>query len=96
MGTGFAKRKKQAKMMQAQIGKLQQDMQNIEATGTAGGGLVTITLTGDHEFKSIRIKPECVDKEDIEALEDLIKLAFKDASTKLQAQMPSFPGMPSF
>lgn len=102
MGSGFAKKKKQAKMMQEQLSHMQNKLQNLEAVGTAGNGLVTVTLTGDNELKQIKIKPECVDPEDVEGLEVLIKAAFNDASKKLQAdsmgQMagklpPGFPGL---
>ncbi len=85
MGTGFAKKKKQARQMQDQLMEMQSKMENAEATGTAGNGLVTITLTSS-EIKTLKIKPECVDAEDIEGLEDLIKAAYKDAATKLEAQ----------
>lgn len=100
MGTGFAKKKKQAKMMQDQLSQMQSKLQDLEIVGTAGNGLVTVTMSGDHELKQIKIKPECVDPEDIEGLEDLIKSAFADASKKLQAdsmkhmKMPGMPGMP--
>ena len=99
MGTGFAKRKKQTKMFQEQLTQMQTQMQKTEVVGTAGNGLVTITLSGDCELKKIQIKPECVDPEDIEGLQDLIKAAFTDASKKLQEQsataMPQMPaGMP--
>ncbi len=99
MGTGFAKKKKQAKMFQEQLNKLQTEMKNIEVTGSAGNGLVTLTLNGDNEMKQLKIKPECVDLEDIEGLEDLLKAAYHDALTKLKAQteenMPTMPGMPN-
>jgi DNA-binding YbaB/EbfC family protein len=88
MGSGFAKKKKEAKMMQQQFSQLQEQMSHLEITGSAGGGLVTITLTGDAEMKSIKIKPECVDKDDIEGLEILIKAAHADAQAKLQEQSP--------
>ena len=85
MGTGFAKKKKEARAMQEQLTKMQSNLQNMEVVGTAGNGLVTVTLTGDNELKQIKIKPECVDPEDVEGLEDLIKAAHKDASEKLKA-----------
>lgn len=94
MGTGFSKKKKQAKMLQEQFTKLQSQLQTSEATGSAGNGLVTITLTGEHELKQIKIKPECVDPEDVEGLEDLIKAAYADALNKLKSESPQLPGMP--
>ncbi len=95
MGSGFAKKKKQAKMLQQQFGKIQEQLQNSEFVGSAGNGLVTITLSGEHEIKQLKIKPECVDKEDIEGLEDLIKAAYKDAASKIKSEsMGSMPGMP--
>lgn len=95
MGTGFSKKKKQARALQEQFTKLQSQMQQAEAVGVAGNGLVTITLTGEHELKAIKIKPECVDPEDIEGLEDLIKAAYKDAAQKLSSSLPqNMPQMP--
>jgi nucleoid-associated protein EbfC len=101
MGTGFSKKKKQAKMLQAQFSEMQNKLQQTEVTGTAGNGLVTLTLSGEHELKNIRIKPECVDPEDIEGLQDLIKAAYNDARSKLEKesdlskmQIPGGGGMP--
>lgn len=87
MGTGFAKKKKQSKEMQSQLSQMQSNLKNVEVTGTAGNGLVSLTLSGEHDLKQIKIKPECVDPEDVEGLEDLIKAAFKDASNQLTAKM---------
>lgn len=96
MGSGFAKKKKQAKVLQEQLSQLQTQMQTAEAQGSAGNGLVTLTLSGEHELKNITIKPECVDPEDVEGLQDLIKAAFADATAKLTAQSPKMPpGMPN-
>ncbi len=95
MGSGFAKKKKQAKALQEQFSKMQEQIKTAEAVGTAGNGLVTITLSGENDLKSIKIKPECVDPEDIEGLEDLIKAAYNDAAAKIKSQTtPSMPGMP--
>lgn len=94
MGSGFARKKKEAKMMQQQFGQLQEQMSNLEITGSAGGGLVAITLTGEGEMKSIKIKPECVDKDDIDGLEVLIKAAHADAQKKLKEHSPKgIPGL---
>ncbi len=92
MGSGFARKKKEAKLMQQQFSQLQSQMSTMEVSGTAGGGLVTITLTGEGEMKSIKIKPDCVDKEDIDGLELLIKSAYGDAQKKLKENAP--PGLP--
>lgn len=102
MGSGFAKKKKQARAFQEQLTKmqseLQEQMQKTEVVGTAGNGLVTIVLSGEYEMKSISIKPDCIDKEDAEGLQDLIQAAYNDAAAKLQEQqkvdMPQMPGMP--
>ena len=100
MGSGFLKKKKQAKMMQAQFSNMQEELSQklelLEVTGSSGSGLVEITLNGANEMKKIRIKPECVDAEDIEGLETLIKAAYNDACEKLKEQSdPSnFAGMP--
>lgn len=93
MGSGFAKKKKEAKLMQQQFSQIQAQMSSMEVTGSAGAGLVTITLTGDGDMKSIKIKPECVDKDDIDGLELLVKSAYVDAQKKLKENTPS--GLPS-
>lgn len=79
-------------MLQQKFSQFQNQMQNAEAIGTAGNGLVTITLSGENELKQIKIKPECVDPEDIEGLEDLIKAAYADATNKLKALSQEIPG----
>jgi nucleoid-associated protein EbfC len=89
MGSGFSRKKKEAKLMQQQFSQIQEQMSHMEIVGTAGGGLVSMTLTGQGDIKSIKIKPECVDKEDIEGLEILIKAAHADAQKKLKKQSPS-------
>jgi len=80
-------------MLQEQFAKLQGELKESEATGTAGGGLVSVTLNGDHEMVSIKIKPECVDPEDVEALEDLVRAAYTEACKQLSENSP-LNGMP--
>lgn len=89
MGSGFAKKKKEAKALQEKFAKMQEKMKSEVVEGSAGGGLVTVTLNGEHEMKKISIKPECVDPEDIEGLEDLIRAAYTDAHKKLEDNMPN-------
>ena len=88
MGSGFSKLKKQRKQFENQLSKLQAELDVSEFEGTAGNGLVKVLLNGQKELKSITIQPECVDREDIEGLQDLIQAAFKDASDKLEKSSP--------
>ena len=88
MGSGFAKKKKQQKVFQEQLAKMQDEMQNAEYTGSAGNGLVEATISGERNLKAVKIKPECVDPEDVEGLQDLIVEAFNDAGKKLDEQSP--------
>ncbi len=91
MGSGFSKMKKQAKLMQQQMSLAKQTLENTTIEGSAGGGLVTVILSGSKELKKIVIRPECVNPNDIEGLQDLILGAFEDAATKADAQTPSMP-----
>ncbi len=76
--------------------RMQDTIKSIEVEGTAGNGLVTIILDGDHKMKKLTIKPECADPEDIEGLQDLIKAAYSDALNKLQKESTKgMPQMPS-
>jgi len=94
MGTGFAKKKKEAKLFQQQFQKLQTELKEKEFSGTAGYGLVIVTLNGEGILKQIKIKPECVDPEDVDGLEMLIKAAFEDAHRKIESQTSAIPGLP--
>jgi DNA-binding YbaB/EbfC family protein len=86
MGSGFSKLKKQAKQFESQYAKIQEEMRALEVTGSAGNGLVTLVLNGQHELKDIKIKPACVDSNDVEGLQDLIRAAYADAHAQIQAQ----------
>lgn len=100
MGSGFAKKKKEARHLQEQFQKMQSELEHTEFTGSAGNGLVAITLNGDGHLKSIKIKPDCVDPEDVEGLEALIKAAHHEAEKKVKehssGSMPKLPGGFSF
>ena len=97
MGTGFAKKKKQAKQLQEQMAMLQQTMaskmDSLEVEGSAGNGLVRVTLSGTGEMKRIKIDPECVDPEDIEGLEALVKAAHTEAFKEVQKAAEQSPSM---
>ena len=87
MGSGFAKMKKQARMLEQQMDKMRAERKNTEATGTAGNGLVSVVLNGEKEMKSIQIQPECL--ADVEALQDLIQAAHTDALRRIEESAPS-------
>ncbi|MGR3973317.1 MAG: YbaB/EbfC family nucleoid-associated protein [Candidatus Rhabdochlamydia sp.] len=95
MGNSFSKLKKQARQIESQYNQMQETLKAQEVVGVAGGGLVQITLSGDHAFKKIVIQPACVDANDIEGLQDLIQAAYMDAHHKLSDQATHMlPGMP--
>ena len=70
---------KQAQKMQQQIADAQAELAETEVTGTAGGGLVTVTVTGSGEAVNVKIDPKVVDPEDVETLEDLVLAAIHNA-----------------
>jgi len=74
---------KQAQMMQANLQKAQAELANIDIEGTAGNGLIKITISCKHEIKKIDIDPSLL--EDKEMLEDLIMVAFKDALSRVES-----------
>ena len=80
--------------MMARIQKMQEDMQttqeeieNTDFTAGAGGDAVTVTVNGKHEVQSIKIKPDVVDPEDVEMLEDFLTIAFNEAVRKANDTM---------
>ena len=75
----------QAQAMQQQLLTAQQELAETEITGTAGGDLVTATITGAGELIGLQIKPEAVDADDTETLADLVVAAVRDATSKSQA-----------
>jgi DNA-binding YbaB/EbfC family protein len=70
---------KQAQQMQEQLAKAQQELAGQEFQGSAGGGMVTAIVTGDHQLKEVRISPDVVDPNDVEMLEDLVVAAVRQA-----------------
>ncbi len=94
MGSGFSKMKKQARLMQEQFSQAKSKMESTFVEGSAGNGLVVVTLNGGKELKKISIRPECLS--DAEGLQDLIIAAFEDASSKLEETGPSTPDLNLF
>ncbi|CAH8768012.1 YbaB/EbfC family nucleoid-associated protein [Paenibacillus dendritiformis] len=75
---------KQVKKMQEQMLKAQEQLADKKITGTSGGGAVTVEVNGHKKVLSITLKPEVVDPEDIEMLQDLVITAVNDALTKAE------------
>jgi DNA-binding YbaB/EbfC family protein len=75
----------QAQAMQEQLLNAQQELAELQVEGSAGGGLVTATVTGAGELVGLVIKPEVVDPDDTETLADLIVAAVRDATNEAQA-----------
>ena len=74
-----------AKEMQAKFEAMQQEMASIEATGQAGGGMVSVTLSGKMEMRALKIDPSLFKEDEVEILEDLILAAHNDAKAKVEA-----------
>ncbi len=91
MGSGFSKMKKQARMLQQQFSQIQEEMKSLVVKGSAGNGLVQIEMNGEKEVLKVFIKPDCVDKNDVEGLQDLILAAFKDAEQQVKQQSSDSP-----
>ena len=75
---------KQAQQMQQRMQQVQQQLEELEVEATAGGGVVKVTATGKKTIKQIEIKPEAVDLDDVEMLEDIITAAVNEALSKAE------------
>jgi len=75
---------KQAQEMQGKFQKIQDELQLITVTGSAGGGMVTADVTGTGQIKKIKLDANVVNPADLEMLEDLIVVAVSDAQQKAQ------------
>jgi hypothetical protein len=76
---------KQAQKMQQQLADAQAELAETEVVGTAGGGLITVTVRGTGEVESIKIDPKAVDPDDVETLEDLVLVALHNAAASAKA-----------
>jgi DNA-binding YbaB/EbfC family protein len=102
MRGNIAQLMQQAQKMQENVQRAQEELAQIEVTGSAGAGMVTVTLTGRMECRKVRIDPSVIS--DAEMAEDLVAAAFNDAVNKINAEsqtrmsaatagMPMPPGM---
>ena len=80
---------KQAKELQEKMQNLQAEIAALEASGSAGAGLVTVTVDGKGGLKAVKIDPSLAKPDELEILEDLIVAAARDARAKVDAQAES-------
>ena len=104
MRGNIAQLMQQAQKMQENLQRAQEDLAKLEVTGSAGGGMVSVTLSGTKECRKVRIDPSLLAEPDAEMIEDLVAAAFNDAANKVDTEskakmgaatagMPIPPGM---
>ena len=84
VGGGMGDMMKQAQKMQADMEAMQAELDERTETVTAGGGAITVTVSGKKEIKEITISPEVVDPDDVEMLQDLVVAAVNEALRKIE------------
>jgi len=102
----YAKMLKQVQEMQRRMAKAQEELAQETVEASAGGGMVTVVMSGSLEVREVRIKPEAVDPDDVEMLEDLVVAATNEALRAAQAlaseklggatgglDLPNIPGL---
>ena len=85
-GMNQAAMMKQVQKMQQEMLRAQEELQNKTYTATAGGGMVTASVNGSHEIVALEIKPEAVDPEDVEMLQDMVIAAVNEAMRAAEAE----------
>ena len=78
---------KQAQAMQSKMAEMQEKLETIEVSGSAGAGMVTVSLNGKGAMRGIKIDPALAKADEIEILEDLIAAAHSDAKSKLEQKI---------
>lgn len=84
MNPNYQKMMKQVQKMQADMAKAQEELAKEEVEASAGGGMVTVRMTGALEITSVKIDPAAVDPEDVELLEDMVLAAANEALRSAQ------------
>ena len=83
---------KQAQQMQTRMAEAQTQLENSRHEGSAGGGMVKVTLSGKHELLSLTIQPEVVNPDEVAMLEDLVRAAFTQARNSASAMQKELLG----
>ena len=85
-GMNQAAMMRQAQKMQQDLLRMQEEQENKTHTATAGGGMVSATVNGKHEIVSLEIKPDAVDPDDVEMLQDMVIAAVNEAMRAADAE----------
>jgi len=106
MNPQYQKMMKQVQEMQRKMAEAQEQLADETVEASAGGGMVTVVMTGALEVREVRIKPEAVDPDDVEMLQDLVTAATNEALRSAQAlaserlggatgglDLPNIPGL---
>ncbi|MDP8978336.1 MAG: YbaB/EbfC family nucleoid-associated protein [Actinomycetota bacterium] len=75
----------QAQALQAKLGEAQEELAGTDVSGSAGGGMVTVVVSGDGALRSVTIAPEAVDPDDVDMLQDMVTAAVNDALQRAEA-----------
>ncbi|WP_348663889.1 YbaB/EbfC family nucleoid-associated protein [Chlamydia vaughanii] len=95
MGSGYAKKKKEAKMMEQQFLEMEASLEEKRYEGQAGNGLVSVVINGKCDIISVKVQPTCLDPTEPEVVEDLFRSAFKEAKATMDKEMSVMrAGMP--
>lgn len=96
-GGNFQQIMRQAQKMQEDMARAREELDNTEFKSSVGGGMVEVVMLGNKTLKSIKIKPEVVDPDDVEMLEDPVVSAVNDVIGQIgraeQEKLPQMPGM---
>ncbi len=78
---------KNVQNLQSKMSEAQERLKQVTAVGTSGGDMVRITMSGELEVQKVEISPDAVDPNDVEMLQDLIRAAHTDATSKIKEKI---------
>lgn len=78
---------KEAQKLQSRMAEMQEKLAEVEINGSAGGGMVVVTLNGKGEMRQVKIDPSLLEPNEVEILEDLIVAANNDAKVKVESHL---------
>ncbi|CAA7599857.1 YbaB/EbfC DNA-binding family [Acididesulfobacillus acetoxydans] len=91
-GANMGQMLKQAQKLQENMARAQEELQTRTVEASAGGGVVQVVVSGKMELEGLTIKPEAVDPEDVEMLEDMVKAAVNEGLRKAQEMVSTEMG----